>query len=157
MTPDDSSKAARLYELLLGRAGQKEQLQSLLDGSESYAEFRVLLLRECKDLEGLSAVAAAWGRQLATLRVVTDDRKVMHDLEVLSLKQAEVEKLLKANEATLLAKLRAVDASAGELAELSAKVRDIRVAISEYRHRVSELATRAAAVENSNDIARPGN
>jgi hypothetical protein len=153
MTGDDRNKARTLYELLAGRGARKDSFNSLVDRAKSFAEFRVLLVCDLKDNKALAAVADQWRRRVAAWVVDADDRKLMHDLEVLSLRQVEIEKLLKANEAALMGKLREVDASASELATLSEKVRESRSVITEYRNRLAELANTARTREITNGIA----
>ena len=143
MTPDDLRRAQRLYELLLGRSGRKEQLRELTDRVERFEDFRISLVRQCEASEAFSDVLVDWRRRVAAWGAETDDRKLMHDLEILSLKQVEIEKLLKANEATLMNKLRALDADATGLVELNRSVRKIRAAIEEHRKNLWDLATRA--------------
>ena len=143
MTQADLQKCQRLYELLLGRNGRKDQLRRLTERAESFEHFRLRLIHECKDNKVLVAVVAGWRRRLADWSVETDDRKLMHDLELLTLKQVEIEKLLKASEASLIDKLRALDAGATGLVELTRSVHEVRAAIEEHRRRLADVATRS--------------
>jgi phage shock protein A len=156
MTPDNDTRQQRLFDLLLGRGARKEQLGVLASQAQSFADFRVLLVCESSKDDVLAEVLEEWRRRTTSSLQANDDREVMHDLEVLAIKQAEVEKLLRASEASLINNLRAVDVSAAELADLGKKVREIRTAISEYRRRVSELATNKSTQEKSNGLARTG-
>lgn len=159
MTSEDEARAKKLFEILLGRSGKKEQLQALLKQAESFADFRVLLIDKYEGSGLLTEIAQSWRRRVATLTSETDDRELMHDLEILSLKQTQVEKLLRASEASLVDNLRAVDNSATQLATLGKEVREIRAAISECRSRVSEMATRKiiAVQEKTNGHTRASN
>ena len=143
MTADDADRARRLYELLLGRSGRKEQLRKMIEEAEAFADFRVMLVRNGEEHEGLAEVLSDWRRRLAAWHTETDDRKLLHDLEVLMLKQRDIEKLLKANESILIDKLRALDSAATELLELNQKVREVRAAMEAHRQLLSDLATRA--------------
>jgi hypothetical protein len=140
MTPDEVQKTQRLYELLVGRAGRKEQLRKLTELCESFEGFRVSLVCQRENSGTLSGVLADWRRRIAAWVTELDDRKLLHDLEILSLKQIAIEKLLEDNEAALMSKLRALDADATGLAELTQRVRDMRTAIEEHRQRLSHLA-----------------
>jgi len=140
MTTDADKRMQRLFELLLARNGRKDQLKALTERAESYSDFRVLLVSECASDGSFAEVLECWQRKVAAILTGIDGREMLHDLEVLAIKQAEIEKQLRVSEASLISNLRAVDASATELASLSSKVREVRTAISEYRKRIAELA-----------------
>jgi len=154
MTPDEKKRAQRLFEILLGKSGRTESLKDLMDAAQSFEAFRVLLVRSHRDHTDLTAVFEDWRRGVERYETEFDEREMLHDLELLFLKQREIEKLLKANEAALLEKLHAVDASAVQLSDLSSKIRETRVAIGEYRHRVKLLAGTKGIEEKGNGVAR---
>jgi len=147
MTSDDENRSQQLFEILLGRSGRKDQFKAFLEQAASYGEFRVLLVSKTRGNDVLAEVTEGWRGRVVEAVAAPDDRDVMHDLEILAIKQAELEKLLKASEATLIGNLRAVDASATQLAELGVKVREVRTAISEYRTRMAELAASKMATK----------
>lgn len=152
MTADEEQRARRLFDLI-GTRGKGDQFRKLVERSESFGEFRVLLVMEGELTKG---VKGEWRRKLSEARVETDGRSALHDLEILSLKQVELEALLRANEATLIEKLRVLDESARELTQLASSVREIRAALAEYRLSISELAGRVPEAEVHNGLTRAG-
>jgi hypothetical protein len=143
MTQDDAQRAQRLHEILLERNGRKEQIRELTERVNGFDAFRISLVRRFEANEALAGVLAEWRRRLAVWTAETDDRKLMHDIEVLSLKQVEIEKLLRAREETLVNKLRALDEEATGLVELNRSVREVRSAIEEHRKRLADLSIRS--------------
>lgn len=136
MIERDRERCAELARLLLGAKAPKKQVDELVENSDSYEEFRILLVL---DFESSSpeakAVADHWRERVRERRTRSDGNDLMHTAELLALKHDELQQKLTQATADMLEKLRAIDTLATVQADMRERLSEIGDLVEEFRER----------------------
>ena len=136
MIERDRERCAELARLLLGAKAPKTKVDELVENSDSYEEFRILLVL---DFESSSpeakAVADHWRERVRERRTRSDGNDLMHTAELLALKHDELHQKLTQSTADMLEKLRAIDTLATVQADMRERLAEIGDLVEEFRER----------------------
>lgn len=136
MIETDRERCAELARLLLGAKAPKKKVDELVENSDSYEEFRILLVLDFESTTPeAKAVTDHWRERVRERRARSDGNDLMHTAELLALKHDELQQKLTQATADMLEKLRAIDTLATVQADIRERLSEIGDLVEEFRER----------------------
>jgi hypothetical protein len=146
MIERERERCAELARLLLGAKMPKKLLDELVEKSDSFEEFRILLVLESEaGTPEAKAVADHWRERVRERRTRSDGNDLMHTAELLALKHDELQQKLTQATADMLEKLRAIDTLATVQADIRERLSEIGDLVEEFRERARRAEATPAA------------
>ena len=97
-------------QLILGKVAEKDEVERLIDCYETFIEFRVALVLKFEGkVDTFKKITSKWRDSIQCYPVAIDVNDLTHTMELLALRQSDIEHSLRESTAQMLDKLKAID------------------------------------------------
>lgn len=137
----DRSRCVEFAQLFLGNNFQTGSVNQTIDECGSFSSFRVRFISESVDsIESTRQVVTKWRESIQSKRQIPNDKDdLTHTIELLVVRQGEIERLIKESTADMLEKLRAIDSLATIKERVLSNLSEVNDLIFQFQKQLKDI------------------